>query len=67
MPPIDVNECQEVTECQQGCTNTPGSFECTCEPGFTLQGDGKTCDHKFFFVVHVWLFSNLNDITVDPH
>jgi hypothetical protein len=26
---------------QRACTNTPGSFSCACNPGFT--GDGVTC------------------------
>jgi hypothetical protein len=42
--------CTDTNECASGanncspdatCTNTPGSFACTCNPGFT--GDGVTC------------------------
>ena len=37
----DVDEC--VTECQFGaeCTNTIGSYECRCRPGY--EGDGNAC------------------------
>ena len=28
------------------CTNTPGSFTCTCNQGYS--GDGTTCDGMFF-------------------
>ena len=25
------------------CSNTPGSFTCSCNPGFTLSTDGRSC------------------------
>ena len=31
------------------CTNTIGSFECECLPGFT--GDGVTCEGQLFLVI----------------
>ncbi|KAG2458363.1 ALAT2 aminotransferase, partial [Polypterus senegalus] len=46
----DVDECQlaQVTGLQAcsehaSCLNTLGSFSCTCEPGFVLALDGKSC------------------------
>jgi len=30
----DVDECNGTNPCQQGCNNLPGSFQCTCLPGF---------------------------------
>ena len=40
----DVDECVEDTDgCSQICTNTPGSFECSCDPGYVLAEDGFTC------------------------
>ncbi|XP_019628173.1 PREDICTED: uncharacterized protein LOC109472761 isoform X2 [Branchiostoma belcheri] len=30
--------------CEQTCTNTTGSFQCSCLVGFSLSSDGFTCD-----------------------
>ena len=40
---VDVNECDSPTlnPCAQICTDTIGSFECSCNPGFTK--DGHNC------------------------
>ncbi|XP_062601606.1 uncharacterized protein LOC134263292 [Saccostrea cucullata] len=44
-------ECEDIDECLEGqsgcdhiCTNTPGSFRCTCYMGFTLNKDNSTCN-----------------------
>ena len=46
----DIDECQRNTHncnVSANCTNTPGSFFCTCNPGYTGDGvvrcDGKIC------------------------
>lgn len=40
----DIDECSEGSSgCTQQCTNTPGSFSCSCRPGYTLTHDQKTC------------------------
>ena len=48
----DIDECQRNTHnCNVSatCTNTPGSFNCTCNPGYT--GDGVVrCDGKIWLV-----------------
>lgn len=42
---LDINECDEgIDGCHQICTNTNGSFECSCQPEFVLQSDQSTCN-----------------------
>ena len=41
---LDINECNNgYHDCSENasCVNTPGSFKCTCKPGYT--GDGRLC------------------------
>lgn len=43
----DVDECQTNNGgCEHTCTNTEGSFECSCNPGFSLLSDGTNCNGK---------------------
>lgn len=39
----DMNECNREGSCAENaeCTNTPGSFVCTCKEGYF--GNGNTC------------------------
>jgi len=40
----DINECvEEQMKCLHICTNTPGSYVCSCRPGYVLSADGHTC------------------------
>ena len=44
---LDINECFESNDCGLGlCVNTPGSYQCGCPAGYTLDSDGKTCNSK---------------------
>ena len=40
---IDINECNERSGCDQLCTNTNGSYYCSCNEGYRLMNDGKSC------------------------
>ena len=41
---IDINECSLNTDgCDQVCINTMGSFQCSCNRGYTLNTDEITC------------------------
>ena len=41
----DINECDDPfsSNCTQICINSPGSFDCSCDPGHRLDEDGITC------------------------
>ena len=43
--PTDIDECAQIVDNQCDdhayCTNTEGSYNCECKPGYT--GDGITC------------------------
>ena len=40
----DINECLEGSDnCDQVCSNTDGSYTCSCNPGFTLDSNRRTC------------------------
>ena len=45
---IDIDECVEQSPCDSNaeCTNTPGSFTCACNEGYS--GDGMTCAGEYF-------------------
>ena len=41
----DVDECQVNNGgCNQTCTNTEGSFKCSCDMGYTLRMNNLSCD-----------------------
>ena len=41
---LDIDECAESTDrCSQTCTNTQGSYTCSCVNGYTLQSDTISC------------------------
>ena len=49
----DINECSshETNNCDQeaNCTNTEGSFQCTCQDGYS--GNGTVCEGKIFLLM----------------
>ncbi|KAG8174977.1 hypothetical protein JTE90_004709 [Oedothorax gibbosus] len=43
----DVDECTTgKSACDHDCTNTQGSYKCSCRGGYVLQPDGRTCEKK---------------------
>ena len=42
----DIDECATSSPCEQICTNTIGSFRCSCRDGFDEDVDGISCNGK---------------------
>ena len=41
----DIDECSNGThQCAHNCTNTIGSYTCSCDSGYQLNQDGLHCD-----------------------
>ena len=41
----DINECgTDNGGCAQNCTNTDGSYNCSCASGYVLDEDGHACN-----------------------
>ena len=52
MATIEINECASSSSpCEHSCTNTDGSFQCSCNNGYLLDDDGRSCDGTY---VHVF-------------
>ena len=48
---LDIDECQRDTDgCSQICTNTIGSYICSCNSGYRLNTDRHTCNGKFYLI-----------------
>ena len=46
---IDINECNTGNGgCEHNCTNTIGSFTCSCDTGYQLDENGLNCSGKNF-------------------
>ena len=44
---LDINECELNTDgCDHSCSNTIGSYTCSCRDGYTLAADGRSCQGK---------------------
>ena len=45
---VDINECNTNNGgCNQVCTNTIGSFECSCNTGYELSANPLICVGKY--------------------
>ena len=44
----DINECLSNTHgCEHKCTNNDGSFTCSCNTGYEVDTDRKSCKGKY--------------------
>jgi len=55
----DVDECDIDGACDQNCTNTNGSFICSCDDGYTLDSDGRTCNGNLYIYIYIHLHTLL--------
>ena len=51
----DTDECSEGTSgCDHNCTNTDGSYYCTCTDGYELETDNNTCTgDNYVYLIYV--------------
>ncbi|CAG2207561.1 unnamed protein product [Mytilus edulis] len=44
---VDIDECSDgMFKCEHECSNTNGSFVCSCRGGYLLQSDGQSCTDR---------------------
>lgn len=51
---VDIDECaRNISDCNQTCSNTPGSYDCSCDSGFNLADDELDCigQHTCYIVL----------------
>ena len=59
----DRNECNDGNAgCEHICTNTSGSFICSCDTGYQLDGNGLNCSGK----VHLICIVSMSQVTSTP-
>ena len=50
---IDIDECSEdVHNCAQLCSNTAGSFTCSCQSGYRISTDDRQCTGMFIIIMY---------------
>lgn len=46
---LDVNECEVQNDCAHNCTNSHGSYYCSCAMGYVLDETKKLCFGEICF------------------
>ena len=55
----DVNQCDvDNGGCSQMCTNTDGSFNCSCNSGYLLDSDGLTCNGMYRELIKYYIHTD---------
>lgn len=53
---VDIDECRENTDgCVQICSNTIGSYACSCNSGYRLATDRHACNGTLSNGIHILL------------
>ena len=64
---IDIDECDDDNGgCDHVCSNTAGSYECSCNSGYTLELDNKGCSRELITHNAYWLFISPKPIVMIP-
>ena len=60
---VDINECEGYSGCHQVCNNTEGSYYCSCNTGFVLVVDNRTCEgnYVYMYVVQQYLMIEIDN------
>ena len=67
VPISDTNECKlNSSGCSQNCTNTIGSYNCSCYNGYQLNADVKHCNGKYLFIL-THATTELHTATLQAH
>ena len=55
---IDIDECSEgIDRCAQNCHNAVGSYACSCDDGYRINEDGRTCNGKVLYIVAIIIYN----------
>ena len=66
----DINECNGNHQCDHECINVDGSYACSCDPGYELESDNRTCKgSQYTSALHVnntiLLYADINECLTD--
>ena len=61
---IDIDECtrnESNCDLERGfCTNTEGSFQCTCSEGFSGDGTAGNCAGKYSMLDNIYIYISIS-------
>ena len=53
--PTDIDECSEgIVDCDHNCTNTIGSYACSCYSGYELDSINLSCSGKLNTIIFAY-------------
>ena len=57
----DIDECQNNNGgCSHKCTNKPGSYSCSCKPGYELKADKHGCKGKYMLYIGLCILAGVS-------
>ena len=63
----DINECEMDNDCDEEngvCTNTNGSYLCSCKMGFRFSGIGFSCSGQLDVYFNIYNYSNNRPVSL---